>query len=237
MVAALTPSRDYRLGRMPTLTEIREKAGLSGPELARRVGAAAPEIWRLERWPAKGGRRMTVQWAERLAPQLGVSPKDLLFSETAPQPFTKVKSIHVRGEVAANKWLEQYEFVDDELPPVPAVPGRFESIEQYSFRVTGPCMDLRRIFSGDFVICVNYFDARASLTDGDIVIVERRRGQLLERTCKELKTVDGGFELWPRSTNPNFQTPISVKSRLDPQEEDGTSVEVVALVIGRYSPF
>lgn len=97
-------------------------------------------------------------------------------------------------------------------------------------------MDLRRILNGDYVICVNYFEARTQLTDGDIVVVERRRGQMTERTCKELKIVADGYELWPRSSNPKFSKPIVVEHQHDSSESDGTNVEVVGLVVGRYSP-
>lgn len=147
-------------------------------------------------------------------------------------------TVHLRGEVAANRWFEVDTVFDDdsEYPEIPFVPGRYSGLPQVAFKVRGPCMDLMRIVSGDFIICVDYFDARKALTSGDVVVAERRRGQLVEWTCKELVIVDGGFELRPHSTHPKCQTAIKVASQLDAAEEDGTAVEVKWLVIGRFSP-
>jgi plasmid maintenance system antidote protein VapI len=80
MVFDGTPSSVYRLG-MNKLSELMEAKGVSATELARRVGAQQPEIWRLANYPtAKNSRKMTPEWAERLAPELGVDPAELLFS-------------------------------------------------------------------------------------------------------------------------------------------------------------
>jgi hypothetical protein len=40
------------------------------------------EIWRLAAWPEKGGRKMTPEWARKIAPHIGVKPQDLLFDES-----------------------------------------------------------------------------------------------------------------------------------------------------------
>jgi transcriptional regulator with XRE-family HTH domain len=66
---------------MNRLTFFRQRLGISASELARRVGARQPEIWRLERWPENGGRKMTREWADRLAKPLGVAPLQLLYSD------------------------------------------------------------------------------------------------------------------------------------------------------------
>lgn len=154
--------------------------------------------------------------------------------ERAAPPST----VHLRGEVAANRWFEVDSVFDDEpdAPEIPFIPGRFKGLSQVAFKVRGQCMDLKRIANGDFIICVDYFDARSALTSGDIVVAERRRGQLVEWTCKELVVLNRGFELRPHSTNPRHQTAISVASQQDPHEQDGTVVEVRWLVVGRFSP-
>lgn len=71
--------RRYHCGM--SLKELMEQKNINGADLARLVGAAQPEIWRLTQWPEKGGRKMTVAWAKRLAPVLGVKPQELLFVE------------------------------------------------------------------------------------------------------------------------------------------------------------
>lgn len=81
MVFDASAPQTYRSG-MNRLRELMDEAGISGAELARRVGAQQPEIWRLVNFPeGKNSRKMTIEWAERLAPALGVNPADLLFSD------------------------------------------------------------------------------------------------------------------------------------------------------------
>lgn len=110
-----------------------------------------------------------------------------------------------------------------------------KNVEQFAFKVVGSCMDKLRIADGDFVVCVPFWVARTMPADGDVVVVERRRGHLTERTCKQVKTTADGVDLWPRSTDPRFNAPISLKRDLSPTEP-GTEVEIVGLVIGRYAP-
>jgi plasmid maintenance system antidote protein VapI len=83
---------NYRLG-MNRLAELMEEAGITGAELARRVGAQQPEIWRLVNYPGgKNSRKMTKEWAERLAPALGVTPGDLLFNKRKASVATEAKN-------------------------------------------------------------------------------------------------------------------------------------------------
>jgi SOS-response transcriptional repressor LexA len=222
-----------------TLKALMQSRGLKNPQLAKLVGCAPVEIWRLVKGPKEGGRKMSPEWAQRLAPHLGVTPSDLLFDdgwqEASITPLP-VRGVQVRGDVAAGRWYEQADLFEDEAPEVPTVPGKYSTLEQFAFRVVGNSMDRRRIFPNDFVICVSYFDARSGILDGDTVVVERRNGQLVERTVKEVKLFNGGFELWPRSTDPKWQEPTIIADKRSPHAEDGTEVEIIGLVIGRFSP-
>lgn len=150
----------------------------------------------------------------------------------APRP---VRQVAIRGETAAGVWFEPDAFVDEDQPLVPVVPGKYDGLEQFSFKVVGSSMDKVKIFNGSYVVCVPYFEARGGITDGDIVVVERRKGQLIERTCKEVKIIRGGYELWPRSTDPRYQDPLHVKHR-NRDAADGEEIEVVGLVIGVFAP-
>ena len=152
------------------------------------------------------------------------------------QQFESVAQIPVRGSTAAGKWLEFDDTEQDALAPIYAVAGRFPMEEQFAFKVSGPSMDKARIFDGDYVICVPYWIARAAPTPGDLVVVERKRGTMFERTLKELQMNENEFELWPRSTDARFQTPIRVKRNHDLIENDGTTVEIVGLVVASYVP-
>lgn len=59
---------------MKDLRALRESVGLSQDGLAKLAHTSQPQIDRLE----KGKRQLTVAWAKRLAPPLGVKPLDLL---------------------------------------------------------------------------------------------------------------------------------------------------------------
>lgn len=67
---------------MTSLKELRLLKKLTQATLAERVGTSQPQIRRLE----QGERRMTTDWAEKLAPHLGVDPVDLLFPDRLKKP-------------------------------------------------------------------------------------------------------------------------------------------------------
>jgi phage repressor protein C with HTH and peptisase S24 domain len=72
------PSVDYQFG-MSMLRDLRERKSLSQAKLASLAGTSQPQIKRLE----DGSRELTVAWAERLAPHLGVTAEQLLFPNLA----------------------------------------------------------------------------------------------------------------------------------------------------------
>lgn len=223
------------------LLEARERKGLTQSELAKLAGTTQGQIHKLER----GDRKLTKEWAERLAIPLGCTAIELLFGNAHEknielsidhtQPVA-VKLAPVVGTVAAGQWMEHDAVFDDAVEEIPYVPGRYASLDQRAYRVVGPSMNKIRIADGEFVISVPYWMARAVLTDGDIVVIERTRGQLTERTIKQLVITNDSIELWPRSTDPRFQVPIRVPRRLDMEEPDGTRIEVIGLVVGRFAP-
>lgn len=149
-------------------------------------------------------------------------------------PLEPVVQVPVRGEVSAGKWLEFDDFDAGRYDPIFMIAGRYPVSDQFAFKVSGTSMDKARIFDGDFVVCVPYWRARSALTAGDLVVVERRRGPVFERTIKELVIQPKQYELWPRSTDPRFQQPIIIPKGDPMAEADGTVVEVVGLVIASY---
>jgi len=68
------PAVDYQFG-MSRLKELRELRHLSQAQLAALAGTSQPQIKRLE----SGERKLTKEWADRLAPHLGVRPEEILF--------------------------------------------------------------------------------------------------------------------------------------------------------------
>lgn len=75
-----------------TLELLRKKAGLSQQGLADLANTTQPQIMRLER----GERKLTKEWAERLARFLGVEPAALLFPTEAGEGSTLARRAVVR---------------------------------------------------------------------------------------------------------------------------------------------
>lgn len=81
--------------KMPSvLKKFRLEKGLTQTELAKRVGTSQAQIFRLE----NSERKLTVEWAERLAKALSTSAKFLLFGET---PVHRTTTLAVDGLPAA----------------------------------------------------------------------------------------------------------------------------------------
>lgn len=214
----------------------RTEPRISGSELARRLGTTRQTVSALLR----GDIVMSLEWAEKIAPELGVDPQRLLFGPQAHKGDALVLSIPVRGTVAAGVWLEhdmQQSEINGEQHQVPSIASPYGRDVQFAYKVEGPSMDLRRIHAGDYVICVPYWTARTAPGSGDIAVIERTRGQLTERTVKEVRLNGEKLVLLSHSSDPRFNTPLLCERMDDLARcDDGSSVEFVGLVIGRYAP-
>jgi phage repressor protein C with HTH and peptisase S24 domain len=73
---------------MNMIKELREKLKLSQGALAKAIGTSQPQIKRLE----AGDRKLTKEWAERLAPHLQVLPETLMFGKEDTFETIKVNS-------------------------------------------------------------------------------------------------------------------------------------------------
>lgn len=74
------------------IRRLREAKNLNQSQLAKLAGTSQPQINRLE----NSARKLTKEWAERLAPHLGIAAVELLFSD--PQ----LEDIEVVGQVGAD---------------------------------------------------------------------------------------------------------------------------------------
>ncbi len=140
------------------------------------------------------------------------------------------KDIFFVEEAAAGRWLES-EDTGSDIPR--RNPARYPFAEDcFAYKVVGRSID--QVFQhGEYAICVNYNAVRSALRSGDLVVIERRRAGLLERTIKRLNIVPGACQLWPQSSDPKFQDPLIVRD--DMTADDGSQVKVLALVIGKYT--
>jgi transcriptional regulator with XRE-family HTH domain len=224
------------------LREARVAAGyIAASKAAQAIGVGASTYMNHEN--GTGGRGVPAPALRRYAQFFRVSADWLLTGRgdmrgkgdtTSSNPLLEIKLAPLCGSVAAGAWLDHDDATDVIPAPVPYVPTRFPTLSQFAYKIVGNSVDLARLHDGDFAVCVPYWEARRAPVEDDLVIVERRRGSEIERTCKVLKLTKEGFELWPRSSNPKWQAPIVV--RQDHLADDGTEIEIVALVIGRFSP-
>lgn len=210
---------------MHKILELRTKLGLSQAALAELAGTSQPQIRRLE----NGERKLTKEWAERLAPHLHVSPQELLFSDS-DDGQREVVGLAVVGTVKAGDWLD-ISIMDDQREPEVihvAKDPRFPRAHQYALRVSGDSMD--ELFKdGSFVTVVNFADSGLSLRPGMIVHVEQHMGvmTLVETTLKEVGA--DGKTLIPRSRNP-------IHKRIRLSGTDATEVIVKGIVTGSWTP-
>ena len=70
-------SEEDTLLKTTALKRYRKQRGFTQSELAKLAGTSHPQIQRLE----TGERKLTLEWAETLAPRLNVHPANLLFDD------------------------------------------------------------------------------------------------------------------------------------------------------------
>lgn len=210
---------------MQQLRALRESRQLSQARLAELAGTSQPQIRRLE----SGQRKLTKEWAERLAPHLQVSARDLMFAETDDLE-REVVGLPVLGISRAGDWLD-ISIMDepDVLPTINvARDPRFPKARQYALRVSGDSMD--ELFGdGCFVTLVDYAETGLALRPGMIVHVEQHMGgtSLVETTLKQISP--DMKALLPRSRNP-------VHKPLRFNGTDATEIVVRGIVTGKYEP-
>jgi phage repressor protein C with HTH and peptisase S24 domain len=129
---------------MSALRKIRAATGLSQPALAKLARTSQQQIDRLE----KGQRLLTLKWARRLAPILGVEPHEL-------EPGGEFEMAQVLGYVGAS---EEVLFFEDQgeaaLEEVEAPPGAHDTA---ALRIRGESMSPRYL-------------------EGEIIFYSRARG-------------------------------------------------------------
>lgn len=204
---------------MSRLRDLRVKEGLSQQALADLAGTSQPQIKRLE----DGTRKLTKEWAERLAPALHTTAEVLMFGVGG------LIGMPVLGVIEAGQFRDISLVDQSEDRPSIAVARdeRFPHADQYALQVSGDSMD--ELFpDGCYVTCANWADTGMQLRPGLIIHVERNIGSLVETTLKEVQGT-GPYMLLPRSRNPKHK-PISLSGA------DGVEVSVRGLVTGKWEP-
>lgn len=205
----------------------RVKKGLSKAELARKVGRTRQAV---TQWETKGTTPPPELMAQ-LSIILDVQHLWLSTGRGTRSVLMSVVGLENRGEIAAGVWLEIPESQDMEYERVPVAPDpRYVVESQYALRIRGHSVN-RVAKDGATIVCVDVLTAGIEVKDGDLVIVERRRGALVETTIKRVRKAKGGLELWPESDDPSHQEKLTLVHRRGEAE-----VAIKALVVGVYNP-
>jgi SOS-response transcriptional repressor LexA len=221
---------------------------MTSEKLAEAMKISVSQLSRIER----GLRRARVDEIKLAADALKVKVTDIFpeFSQIQESESAAAASdgaevrqvgarlVMVRGFTQAGQWNE-FEYWEDESLgkiAIPEMPGIWPGLDQFAYLVKGNSMDAARIFDGEYVICVPYFEAREDLRAGDIVVVERVRNSAIERTVKQIEISGKKVSFCPRSSDPKFK-PIIVPVDGELKEADDTDVRVVGLVVGRWGKF
>lgn len=218
------------------LRKLRESRGLSAAQLAARVGRSESAVRNQE----NETNGIPAKLAGEYAAILGSTAAFILYGDPAqPPPVShELMTLPIRDRVQAGAWLQADYGLEERREHPAARDPRFPTAQQWLCEVVGDSMNALGIFEGDLVHVVDLIDSGWMPRTGDIVEVERLRFQGRERelTIKQAEiTPAGTVLLWPRSTNPIWQTPIGL-SPPDGDRED-TEIRIRGLVVASIRRF
>lgn len=138
-------------------------------------------------------------------------------------------SVPVVAHAAAGVWRDRGAALMTETVTVPAVPAqRYRQMTQRAVKVDGADF-ARTVPPGSFVIFVPFDELRRPPMLGDVVYVERARGNLVEYSLRRVSfNHENVMELSSEPLNGNGST-------IKHPNDNGDSVVVVGLCIGTFS--
>ncbi len=231
------------------ITKALEITGWSPSRLALNAGLAASTLSRFLYQPVKHTislKTLTkVEEAVRLhLEEQALAPKKtqqnlrylLKVSQNCEVINSPIISLYIRGVVQAGEWLEAMEWHHDDWQKI-SLPRPTAHKSFFGLRVKGQSMNIEYP-EGTILVCVSIHDHNSPLNEGDHVIVQRWKDNEVEATVKEYrKGDDGKIWLWPRSTDPEHQTPILIPENNyhdSTQFEGSKDIWVVAVVVADY---
>lgn len=140
------------------------------------------------------------------------------------------RAVLVTGNLQAGAWSDASDWPIDDQYEIPApLPPEWDKFPVHARKVVGPSMN--RIYpDGSYVFCVAVADLGRRPKPGERVAIQRvDQDGNYESTLKEYQVDDNGrVWLWPRSHDPEFQSPLPyvehARKRID-------RVDIVAVVI------
>lgn len=222
--------------------------GMNQSKLARAVGAAPQTIQSILSRKANTTTRIAaiaqVLGVNAIWLETGQGPMRPTLTQGAPTPSgyhavsgptlvsspAPLRAVRVAGHVQAGHWREALEWPPAEQWEVfVPISATYSTLPVTALEVRGPSMD-ELYPHGSLVICVKLLDLGRQPRSGERVVVHRSQPNgLVEASVKEYRIDrDGQPRLWPRSSHPDFQAPITL------QPEPGETMVITHLVVGSY---
>jgi transcriptional regulator with XRE-family HTH domain len=211
------------------IRRLRKELGLNQAELAEKVGVSTDGQSVVSKWE-RGLNEPNTERKIKLARLAGKSVEQFLEIEPVTPRNSVSRTMLVVGDIQAGVWRESVEWDHDEQYEVPiTLPAGYPDFLIRGYIVRGNSMN-KLYPAGTLISIAGTVENRLKPKNGNKVLVHRRnRDGMIEATLKEYVVDEkGGVWLWPRSTDPEHQQPISYK---DPGVEE---VVVVGIVTGAY---
>lgn len=219
---------DDKQAVLARISERLEALGLSERAAVLKAGLSASAIRNVREGKS---RKPKLDTLGKLAPVLETSPEWLAYgtgTEIAAVSGVAESGdgLSVIGEVAAGRWLEADDHVDE--PVFDRLPVQYDTRwpqeDQFGLVVRGTSLN-RVAIDGDILVCVKASALLGAIREDELVIVEMRRnaGLFRQRTAKRYVPRDTHVELWPDSDDPRWQNPIiipKIRGSLDSVFED-----------------
>lgn len=214
------------------LRKAREAKGYTGPyEAARAFG------WNEVTYASheNGSRGIRPDVAKRYAKAFGISAADLLQIQNGPQKQMLVGDpIKIKIEVAVGVWKDSR--IDNPRAETKSISLPSKTVGRgMRFAVEIADESVNRVFDpGDFAIIEPVEPSEAMHCNVDnLVYVERKRGDLVERSIRRVSSNDGfTLKLVNHSTDPKFKETLTV-----PSTDRGETIKIEGRIVGKYSEF
>lgn len=174
-----------------------------------------------------------------LAVPVSAFVKDVEGLEPRPASAAGEIMLPVRYRAGAGEWqpVEDFDQTEPVMKPVRDLKG-YEGIPQWLELVVGNSMN-RELPPGSHVHVIDAIHIMYEPRHGDLVIAERSKAQgaFIERSVKQVEIhANGMVQLWPRSFDPMYQSPLILSQGLTMADDDA-SVRIVGKVAGAYIGF
>jgi transcriptional regulator with XRE-family HTH domain len=228
-----------------------EQRGMGVRELARRLGVSPglPSQW----WRTTGRTILPDKHLDELANILGANVDWLRYGRGEPfaagnWPYRDQQEVgaalgtnraRIIGIVEGEVWREGVPMREamagsgSRAQTLPFVSREdLQGLEQFAVAVRGHVCD-QTIPPGNYAICVEYNRSRpGGPVDGDLVVVEKRRGDEMKALIARLHFLNGGWELRYESNDPRWQQEASIRLAENRTRDinDGHPVDIVGHV-------